>query len=485
MWRVTSIVVIAVAAVLAFAAGPARAATLCVGPSPGCFHAIQPAVNAAHDGDTIAIAPGTYAGGITINVSVNVVGAGSRRTVINGGSPVVLIGARPFTPKRATVSISGVTITGGVNTSFPDTAVAQGGGVNITPSAGPADGPGVTGATVTIADSVITRNRVFATDQIPPGFCGRRACAFADGAGIDNSGALTLTNVQVSDNEAVSPPGVATGTGDGGIFNHPQGTLVVRQSSITGNRVRADAPNGREASAGGIGGNGLLTIEDSVVSGNTVELSGPIPSDAVDGASAGGVLTADAAATIVRTIVRDNHVTATNVGGDMFAFGGGIVSFGPLTLRQSSVDHNTVSVTTSGGLALDDGGGLETDDLTTITDSVIGFNTVTATSTGVAAVAQGGGLANSGQTTVRRTLVVGNKVVSNGVSGVAQGGGVWNGSFDGPPPTLALIESAIVGNSAGGSPGIAVQGGGLYTDFPVTLVRTVIAGNAPDQCFGC
>jgi hypothetical protein len=29
------------------------------------------------------------------------------------------------------------------------------------------------------------------------------------------------------------------------------------------------------------------------------------------------------------------------------------------------------------------------------------------------------------------------------------------------------------------------QGGGLYTDFPATIQRTVIAGNAPDQCFGC
>jgi hypothetical protein len=29
------------------------------------------------------------------------------------------------------------------------------------------------------------------------------------------------------------------------------------------------------------------------------------------------------------------------------------------------------------------------------------------------------------------------------------------------------------------------QGGGLYTASPVTLTRTVIAGNKPDQCFGC
>src|SRR5262245_48524378 len=274
-------------AALALGAAPANAATLCVGPGSGCFHAIQPAVDAAHDGDTITIAPGTYAGGITINVSVNVVGSGARRTVIDGGSPVVLIGAPfPWSPKRPTVSISGVTITGGVNGGvFPGTAVAQGGGVNIQPSANPVPNqPGLTGATVTIADSVIRGNRVYATDQIPPGFCGPRACAFADGAGIDSSGTLTVTNTQISGNEAVSPPGVATAVGDGGILNHPQGVLVVRRSSITGNRVRAAGPVGREAAAGGIGGNGRFTIDDSLVSGNSVELAGAQPSDAIDAA---------------------------------------------------------------------------------------------------------------------------------------------------------------------------------------------------------
>jgi hypothetical protein len=484
--RVISIVA-AGGAALAFAAGPAKAATLCVGPGAGCFAAIQPAVNAAHDGDTITIAPGVYAGGITIDVSVNIVGAGARRTVINGGSPVVLIGAPfPWPTTQATVSISGVTITGGANGSFPDPPVAQGGGVNITPSQNPAGGPGVTGATVTIADSVITGNRVYASGQIPPGFCGPLPCAFADGAGIDNSGTLTVTNTQISDNEAVSPPGDASGAGEGGIFNHPAGVLVVQRSSITGNRVSAGAPNGREAEAGGIGSNGPFTVADSVVSGNTVGLEGLAPSQAVDSAFAGGILVADGGnGTITNTIVRGNSVTASSVGADLGAFGGGIVSFGPLTLQRSSVDHNAVSVTSTGGGAFTDGGGLEVDDAATITDTVIGFNTVTSTAPGQTAVAQGGGLANAGQTAIRRTLVIGNTVTATGAGGVVQGGGVWNGSFGGPPPSLTMLNSAIVHNGASGSAGTVVQGGGLYTDFPATILQTVIAGNAPDQCFGC
>ena len=42
----------------------ALAAELCVGgPQPGCHATIQAAVDAAQDGDTIRVGPGTFAGG--------------------------------------------------------------------------------------------------------------------------------------------------------------------------------------------------------------------------------------------------------------------------------------------------------------------------------------------------------------------------------------------------------------------------------------
>jgi hypothetical protein len=43
------------------------------------------AVAAAASGDTILIAPGTFAGGITITKSLALVGAGAGQTVIRGG----------------------------------------------------------------------------------------------------------------------------------------------------------------------------------------------------------------------------------------------------------------------------------------------------------------------------------------------------------------------------------------------------------------
>src|SRR5262245_36671015 len=154
---------------------------VCVGFTPGCFATIQAAVDAAHGGDTITIAPGTYAGGITIDVSVDVHGAGAAKTTIEGGGPVVTIGAEQASTEP-TVSLSGVTITGGVNHSFPDHAVTQGGGVRIPQGSFP-DRNGL-GATVTISDSVIAGNTVASEALLPAGFCGPFDCSFASGGGI-------------------------------------------------------------------------------------------------------------------------------------------------------------------------------------------------------------------------------------------------------------------------------------------------------------
>ena len=77
-------------------AAPARAKTSLGGDAGGLsarlpLHPARPALAAAHRGDTITIGPGTYAGGVTIDVSVKLV-AGSGATIISGGGPVLTIG---------------------------------------------------------------------------------------------------------------------------------------------------------------------------------------------------------------------------------------------------------------------------------------------------------------------------------------------------------------------------------------------------------
>jgi hypothetical protein len=87
----------------------------------------------------------------------------------------------------------------------------------------------------------------------------------------------------------------------------------------------------------------------------------------------------------------------------------------------------------------------------------------------------------------RKTLVIGNSVNAKGTGGVVQAGGVWNSTFSegDPQPQLTLTDSAVTRDTLRASAGLGVQGGGLFTTAPVTLTRTVIAGNHPDQCFGC
>jgi hypothetical protein len=89
--------------------------------------------------------------------------------------------------------------------------------------------------------------------------------------------------------------------------------------------------------------------------------------------------------------------------------------------------------------------------------------------------------------TLRNSRVGDNSGNASGPSGTARGGGIWNGSApDGPPLTqLALVDSAITRNTLTASPGITVQGGGLFTLFPLTQTNSVIARNVPDQCYGC
>jgi hypothetical protein len=65
------------AALLVLAPGQASAATLNVCPSGCPYTQLAPALAAAHHGDTIRIGPGTYDGGVTIDVSVKLVGAGA------------------------------------------------------------------------------------------------------------------------------------------------------------------------------------------------------------------------------------------------------------------------------------------------------------------------------------------------------------------------------------------------------------------------
>jgi hypothetical protein len=529
-----AVLAISLAAVLpVLAAQPALAANLCVGGAPGCFSTLQAAVSAAHDGGTITIAPGRYAGGVMIDVSVKIVGAGAGSTVIRGGGSVLTIGAYGASAEP-TVSISGVTITGGVARSSPesvpfigeDGVIARGGGVEIPPNA---DFTG--GATVTISNSVITGNLADPTHALPlgPPCPGGVSCPFAQaaGGGIDNWGTLTLANTTVSDNRIGSATGLGADVSDadgGGIANELAG-LTVSNSTVSGNQASATAPDGRFADSGGMFlDGGTLTISNSTVTDNHASLAASLPNSVELNAVAGGVHVTDnvTAATISNTVISGNSVSMTNTVGDAAAFSGGLHTDGTFTLSNDVIADNSVySVTLPGspGDAEGDSGAGEMagtisntrftgNSVTvksangtaaaaagaavftgTLINSNVSGNTVTAASPHGTVVLAGGGLQAGGPLTLRNTTVSGNRGDANGLSGTAQGGGIFavDESASGGPPggPLILADATITRNLLTGTTGITLQGGGIFATNPVTLTHTVIADNVPGQCDGC
>jgi hypothetical protein len=103
----------------AAAKGPA----IHVCPSGCAYSSIQDAINAAPNGATIAIAASTYTGGLnTDGKNLMLLGAGAGQTTISGGGLAFEIG--PVVEiDSGTVTISGVTITGG-NTVFSAAAAS-------------------------------------------------------------------------------------------------------------------------------------------------------------------------------------------------------------------------------------------------------------------------------------------------------------------------------------------------------------------------
>jgi hypothetical protein len=497
------------AALASVLTGAAHGATLCVDTSSsGCFAALQPAIDAAHDGDTIAVGAGTFAGGLTIGKSVQIVGAGSSATIIRGGGPVITIGDRSgrTTP---TVAISRVTITGGLSRTNPGggESFATGGGVQILgPSVGNA-----TGATVSITDSVVSGNRASPLSVERNGvLCyPLQSCALAVGGGIDNAGDLTLTGTRITDNVAGSTPteqSVATSAGGGGIENLPGATLTLAQTVVSGNAASVTSADGTQAGGGGIGDDGVLTIANSQISGNTSGLSTALPGSIFDDseaeAEAAGINISDGGrATIANSTVSGNTTNALNVGGDVNADTGGIDSDGILTLSNSDVERNAARADVppgSGFGALALGGGLEIEDgSTTLNTTSVDGNEISATSTTGLVVVNGAGLMNEnrGHLTLHNSRVVDNTGAAVGLFGFANGGGIANLAavpLVAPPAQLTLINSTLTGNTLSASPGIEPLGGGLFTadvlsleSLPVTSIHTEIDGNGPDQCFGC
>lgn len=88
------------------------------------------------------------------------------------------------------------------------------------------------------------------------------------GAGINNSGTLTLTNSLITGNT------MAKATSGGGIYNSATGTLTLSNSTVSSHTVVA--PPGYEHGGGGIANDGVMTVNDCIIAHNSAGSGGGI-----------------------------------------------------------------------------------------------------------------------------------------------------------------------------------------------------------------
>ncbi|MFN8523215.1 MAG: choice-of-anchor Q domain-containing protein [Chloroflexota bacterium] len=185
---------------------------------------------------------------LTISKSLTVNGPGASLLTVSGANL-----SRVINVTAGTISISGLTITGG-------SGDASGGGGILTAPA----------VTLTVANSLISGN-----------------ASAGSGGGIANAGTLNLTNSTISGNGAA--------VFGGGITN--AGTLTATNSTVSGNSLAI--------TGGGIFTNGTLTLTNTTVTGNSAGSGGGIY-------AAGGTLTLKN--TIVANQTTGNNCAGTTAG---------------------------------------------------------------------------------------------------------------------------------------------------------------------------
>lgn len=328
-----------------------------------------------------------------------------------------------------------------------------------------------------------------------------------DGGAIYSTGALTLTNASLTNNQATQGQGgglyvnsatraliansaIAANsaiTNGGGIFS--MGQLSLTQTTVNGNVagqngggiyitnaliLNASTLSGNTASTGYGGGVYLYAGQYAFISASTLISNGAgvrgggiysegylsVTQTALTGNSAGSAGAIDNAAGTEEL----NAVTLT--GNQASAYGGALYNDGTLRLfntnasgnsaYQGGVLYNVTDATLTGGTlsgnsASDNGGAILTKN-----PSTLALNNLTLS--GNSSAAEGGGLYNDGNTTVNGTTFYTNTA--------AAGGAVYNNQI------VRLTNSTLSGNASSGN------GGAVYNGFRAQLFNATLANNA-------
>ena len=532
-----------VAALLAVPVVTAAAPTPCISVGSSCFATVQAAIDAAPAGAVVAVPAGTFPGGIVITRPLTLRGAGASKTTLSGGEHVITVGTLDAPAgSEPTVTISGITITGGRAHDYPSSVLRAyfgvGGGIA---SLHDIEGGG---STLTITDSVVSGNEASPVADFvptsdghicPDGFC---PIAGAEGGGIFAFGSVTLVRSSVVDN--ITGGSFASDAEGAGIW--VQGQLAVTDSVVARNKARVVAPNGQYAEGGGIfvRDGSTMSITRSSIVDNESSVQATWPRATSDGtlvdtlANGGGIHVDDnATVNITGSHIDGNRTSYDNPNGDWGAINAGMqAGASKLTMTDSSLNGNVLSARiltdTSGPI-----GGIvdwdsdatitrsrfignivtvdavngdasaaapvsalsllvtdRTDAKTVMSDSIIAGNIVTARTTTGNADVLGAGLLSQTDLTLTRVAITGNKGIARGSGGTLLGGGIATGALlpgsrSDVLSVLSLTDSVVSANALLGPKSAVRSGGGIYSEVPVGLKRTIVAGNIPDQCVGC
>jgi CSLREA domain-containing protein len=371
---------------------------------------------------TIVVPAGAYALGgqpLTLTGSASISGAGATTTTVDAGarSQVLLV------KLGATVSVSGLAVTGGQSPSVCTNPLCVGARL---PSSGVPGGGIANDGTLTLTGVIVSANRT--------------------GAGTLNGACFPPTAV---------PCAGGIGGDGGGISNSKTGTLTIVGSTIVGNSTGTGAagqpgpPNdspggsGSAGNGGGISNAGTLTITNSTIAANTTAAGPDGAPGAVSGTGRGG------------------NASGAGAGGS----GAGIESSGPLFISGTTLVGNQTGVGGRGGLGGNgtgpDGGGIGT-----------------AGGSG----GSGGAIDSTADMTISNSTIVANAAAGGGAAGANGTPSGPGGPGAGLPGTGGAINQRAMGttlthvtitaNSAGGVGGGVDGAGGT-----VTIGNSIVAGN--------
>lgn len=342
--------------------------------------------------------------------------------------------------------------------------------------------------------------------------------AVQQGGGILNLGTLTLSQVILSDNQAVAGPG-ARGEG-GGIMN--RGALTVTQCAFLHNQSfggAATAGRGGNATGGALASNGGIASPPATVRVSQCTFSdnrataGAGGSGAAGGDAAGGAIFTDNGTLFLTNSTLTHNWAIAGAGGAGGAGGGGrggaiaeragagnatlTVSYSTLSDNQAiggvAGDGGTGGTGTGGGISARlEGAGLTS--LVTISHSAVSGNLASGGVGASGGIGQGGGIANDGGGTfiVGYSTLCGNEALGGSGSNAGSGGTGRGGGLFVSSGTVAIERSAITDNQAtggtGGTEGQGVGGGIHVAAGTVTVKKTKFWGNhastSHDDVFG-